>query len=253
MKWSGSDFITEFIDFDGSKHEEFIIDESGKIAITPAGSGIGWFSDSKGTFLYKNVSGNFMIETEVEVKRINEEAGEPKAQFSSGGLLIRNPQSKKGKEQWLMYNLGFQNSFFGREIKVTRDSNGLRWDPTYFLGYKSLSTLFLLRAKGQRTAKLRIARVKDEVRCYYYDQGHWIEETPTEDMELMGNGAQYPVANFNHSVFRPNAMALPDSLQVGIVANPGMDLKKPFIKFRDAYMIYSYIQIDAINSFEDCL
>lgn len=252
MKWNGKEILSNFIDFDSSKHKPFTLDNN-KLSIVPDGSGIGWFSDSNGTFLYKDVTGNFMIETEVEIRRIDNMPKYPKAQFSSGGLLIRNPHSKKYNENWLMYNIGYQNSFFGREIKATREANGFRLDPTYFMGYKSLSTLYLIPTEGVTSTKIRIARVNNEIRCFHFCDEQWLEEVPTNQMEVMGNGVKYPVENFNDKKFRPNQLNLPDNVQVGIIANPGMNVKKPFLKYRDAYMLFSYVLIEKINGFEECI
>lgn len=252
MKWNPNEILTEFVDFDSEKHKSLKVEEK-KLSIIPDGRGIGWFSDSKGTYLYKELTGNFMIETEVEVRRLDHKPYNPEAQFSSGGLLVRKPSSKNSHETWLMYNIGYQNSFYGREIKATRPSQGFRLDPTYLMGYKSLSTLYLMPAADEKAVKLRMARINEEFRCYYHSNGQWHEEIPTKDMAVMGNGTQYPVENFNEETFRPNQLNFGDNVQVGIIANPGMNTKNPFVKFRDAYMSFSYVMIEKIDKFEECL
>lgn len=246
-----NEIMQKLVDYDKSKHEEMVFKDN-KLKVIPKGSGIGWFSDSNGTFLHTKIKGNFLIETEVEIRNKKNEYSMPKAQFSSAGLLIKKAGSEKGDQSWVMYNTGYQNSFFGREIKVTRMSNGFRFDPMYFMGYKSLSTLYLIPSKNTKTTRLRMAKIGREVRCYYYSDKQWIEERPTSDMEVMGNGIKYPIDQFNEHLFRPNNLDLPEEVEVGIVINPGMNTKNPFIKFRDAYGLFSYFKSTSIKSFNEC-
>lgn len=245
--------VKKFEDYDNSKHKGYAV-SGNKLKVVPDGKGIGWFSDSQGSLLYQNVSGNFMVETEVDVFRLDGKPGLPKAQFSSAGLLIKNAGDEKGKATWVMYNGGYQNSFWGRELKVTRKSNGFKLDPMYMMGYKSLSTLYMIPASQQTlSVKLRLARIDGEIRAYYSDaSGKWQEEKPIEEMEVMGNGAKYPVEDFNKSVFRPKNFGLEDSVQVGIITNPGMKTSNPLMRFRDAGFSFHYFNISKVQSFSEC-
>ncbi|MEC9490954.1 MAG: hypothetical protein UMU04_08375 [Halanaerobiales bacterium] len=251
-KLIGREILSKLVDNDKSRHQPYTL-ENDNLKVIPAGKGIGWFSDSKGAFLYQKLTGNFMVETSVKVQKKNSINHDQRAQFSSAGLLIRNPESGAGTESWVMYNIGYQNSFYGREIKVTRPSNGLRFDPMYFIGYRSLSTLYLIPSKETGFARIRMARVGNQVRCYYCTADSWQEEKPVSEMEAMGNGLKYPVDQFNEQEFRPTNLLLPDKVQVGIISNPGMDTKRPWKKYRDSEMLFSDYAYKKINSFDECL
>ncbi len=240
-------------DHDASKHRPLNADERG-LDIIPHGSGMGWFSDSRGPFFYNEFSGNFMIETGVDIYRLDGNKGMPKAQFSSAGLLMRNMEQKKGKAVWVMYNIGFQNSFWGREIKVTRKRPPFRFDPYVLMGLKSLSTLYLVPDEYRPGPyRLRLARVNGEVRAYYMDyEGKWRRETPSENMEVMGNGTNIPVEGFSSDEFSPVNFGLEDKVQAGIIANPGMNMKNPFVKFRDSGYRFLYFSAREIESFDEC-
>lgn len=246
--------IKQLIDNDKSKHSGYLIKDS-KLQVIPAGKGIGWFSDSRGSLLYKEISGDFLIETEVEIFKKDGSKGLPKAQFSSAGLLIRNPSEVKGEATWMMYNIGFQNSFWGREIKVTRPNSSFRFDLTYLMGFQSLSTLHMIPAEYRgKKAKLRLGRINNEIRAYFINKnGEWEEEKPTANMESMGNGLNETVCGFNSEEFRPRSFGLNNRVQVGIISNPGMNTKNPLFRFRDSGANFTYLKISPIKSFDECL
>lgn len=250
-KFSAKEILAKLVDNDKSKHKPYIV-ENEKLKVIPDGKGIGWFSDSKGSFLYQELTDDFMIETSVKVKQ-KANNNKQRAQFSSAGLLIRNPLSSPGKENWIMYNIGYQNSFYGREMKVTRPSNGFRFDPMYFIGYRSLSTLYLIPALETGFVRLRMARISDEIRFYYFADNKWQEEKPTKGIEVMGNGIKYQVDQFNKQEFRPTNLSLPAKLQVGLITNPGMNTRKPWQKYRDSEMLFAYYSYKEIRSFTECL
>jgi len=249
---SPKDIITTFKDNDTTKHEDLTI-EGGKLKIVGSGEGMGWYSDSQGALLYKNMSGNFMIETEIAIRRKDQKAGLPEGNFSSAGLLIRNPDSSYGKESWLMYNIGFQNRFFGRELKVTRPMNiSKEENPSYDAGLHSLSTLYLLPEESVEPMKLRVARIGNELRSFFFKDGKWHEQKPSQGMEVYGNGIGAPVSEFGNGHFRPNKMGLPKTVQAGIMVNPGIDVSNLSAK-RDSYALFSYVDITVISNFSDAL
>ncbi len=105
-----------------------------------------------------------------------------------------------------------------------------------------------------KSVKIRLARLNSEFRAYYQDEnGLWKEEKPAKDMETMGNGIKYPVKGFNNAHFRPESFGLKDSVQVGIITNPGMKASNPFVKFRDSGARFTCFKISEIDSFEECL
>lgn len=154
-----------------------------------------------------------------------------------------------------MYNIGFQNSFWGRELKVTRPSNGFRFDSTYFIGLQSLSTFKMIPQKySVKSVKLRLTRVNNEIRAYHQDEDlNWIEKKPTPHTVEMGNGVKVPINGFNETEYRPKSFGLDNNVQVGIISNPGMKVSNPLIKFRDAGSKFSYLTISKIDSFDECL
>ncbi len=251
MNLKPNEITSHLLDLDSSKHERFKVTDN-HLMVAGAGSGIGWFSDSCGSFLFEEIRGNILIETEVHIVKKDDGKSCPGAQFSSAGLLFRDTTSAPGKQRWVMYNIGFQNTFYGREIKVTRPSKGFRMDMTYLMGLRSLSTLYLI--PGEHTpVRLRLARIGDEIRAFHFFEGAWKEEVPTSGMEVMGNGIKYPVEQFNSTSFRPCGLNLPQRIQAGIITNPGMDIRNPFRRYRDSMAEFSYYISRGISSFNECL
>lgn len=250
--FSADRIAAELKDNDPIKHEKLEL-ENGKLKVVGDGEGIGWFSDSQGPLLYQYVTGDFMIETEVSIHRKDGKAGLPKGHYSSAGLLVRNPASSHGKESWLMFNIGFQSQFYGRELKVTRPMNVPKEEnPLYDIGMHSLSTLYLLPEESTEPMKLRVARVGKELRGYYFSAGQWNEQMPQQGMEVFGNGIDKPVSQFGNGHFRPNGMNLPEKVQAGIMVNPGISVPD-FAPKRDGYALFSYVSIASISSFEEAL
>ncbi|MGR3617701.1 MAG: hypothetical protein ACU0BB_16910 [Paracoccaceae bacterium] len=247
-RYDASKILTSFEDNDPSKHEELII-EDGRLKVVGDGEGIGWFSDSQGPLLYKDVTGDFMIQTEVSMHRKDGEAGLPEGNFSSAGLLVRAPGGTQGNENWLMFNIGFQNRFYGRELKVTRPMDVPKEEnPLYDVGFHSLSTLYLLPEENTEPMKLRVARIGDELRTYYFTAGKGHEQALQQGMEVFGNGINKPVSEFGNGQFRPNGMNLPETVQAGIMVNAGID-EASFAPKRDGYALFSYIEIAPISNF----
>jgi len=252
IRYSADNMIALLQDNNPSKHEELAV-EDGRLKVVGDGEGIGWFSDSQGALLYKDVTGDFMIETEVSMHRKDGEAGLPEGNFSSAGLLVRAPNGTQGNENWLMFNIGFQNRFYGRELKVTRPMDIPKEDnPLYDLGMHSLSTLYLLPEESTEPMKLRVARIGDELRSYYFSDGKWHEQKPQQGMEVFGNGINEVVSEFGNGHFRPNGMNLPDTVQAGIIVNAGID-GASFAPKRDGYALFSYVETAPISDFDDAL
>ncbi len=245
--------MTVLKDNDPKKHEKLVIEQK-KLKVVAIGEGVGWYSDSKGPLLFDMVEGDFLIETEVAIKRKDGKAGLPEANFSSAGLLIRDPSSSHGKEKWVMYNIGFQKSFYGLEAKATRPLGKHKDANTdYGYGLHSLSTLYLIPNKNTGAIKLRAARVGEEVRFYFEENGRWVEAKVTKDFEMQGNGSTIPVSQFNKDELRPNKLGFPGKVQVGLVVNPGMDASNPFIEKRDGYALFSYFKVKKVTGFEDAV
>lgn len=64
IKFDNNNSITMLKDNEVSKHMPYEIEDN-KLKVIPKGKGMGWFADSRGSFLYDDASDNFCIETEV--------------------------------------------------------------------------------------------------------------------------------------------------------------------------------------------
>ncbi len=83
----------------------------------------GWYKDSQAPFLYKHLSGNFMLSTAVTVRNQDPAKPLPLAEYNSAGLLLRDASSQAGQQNWVMLNVGAQEAGrLGTETKTTRRS-----------------------------------------------------------------------------------------------------------------------------------
>lgn len=89
----------------------------GALAIEPLVTG-GWFDDFRGPFLYKDVTGDFMLEVSVSVEA--GDGGWPADPFNSAGILARTPSIDI--EDHVLWNVGNQFSVPGTEGKITEGS-----------------------------------------------------------------------------------------------------------------------------------
>ena len=155
----------------------------------------GWFADGDAPLVFKLVSGNFSIETDVLAESSASSGLPPGQNFNSGGLMARNPQQPGGVENHVMVNLGRQNEslpgFTGSESKSTRDSNSR-----------------LTLQAGSNHGRLILCRV--DTTFYTYRQ--------------MDNETSWTRIG---EISRPD---LPDTLQAGMVANgfTGPDIRATF-------------------------
>ena len=168
---------------------------SGRATIVPIQSG--WFGDGKGPFVYKHVTGNFVMQAHVTARNTSNAQNPPSRQYNSAGLLVRDPASVSGSENWLMYNVGFQETFVGTEGKTTVDST---------------SQLFL--TPGAKSGRLVICRLGSAFSMW---------------RRLDGENTWQETDHFD----RPD---LPARLQVGIIANgyegpPDITAEFEYIRF----------------------
>ena len=152
----------------------------------------GWFEDGDAPFLFKEIAGDFVVETHVTALSRNDLSSPPSQQYNSAGLLVRDGAATPGDEDWLMYNIGYQETFVGTEGKTTQDS-------------QSILTL----TPGANAGRLRICRVGSDYQMY-----RWLDGETSWTLE--------------HSYSRPD---LPATVQVGLIANgyqPPPDLHARF-------------------------
>lgn len=157
------------------------VDDSSPGALTIVPTREGWFGDFDGPLLFKMIEGDFVVETLVRAGNTADENSAPTRFFNSAGLLVRDPMHAPGQEDWIMHNVGFQATFVGSEGKTT-------------VGSQSMLTL----VPGERQGRIRMCRFGDRfvlVRLLDGDTGGFMQ---------------------THEFMRPD---LPDSLQVGLVAN----------------------------------
>jgi hypothetical protein len=205
-----------------------------------------WYSDTSGVFLYSYVTGDFMVETELTSNLRSDIKARSNSTFTSAGLAVRDPASTAGKMRWVVYDFGFQDSYFGTEIKTTRDSNGLSIDT--LLGNSSLSTWFLNPVQGLgNEAKMRICRVGSELRFFIRPTkvATWQEEINGANTKREGASELVPGLKEN-SPLRLQRMDLPKTLQVGVMSNNiGLEA--------NAESRYNYLRFTRINAFDRCI
>jgi regulation of enolase protein 1 (concanavalin A-like superfamily) len=159
----------------------------GRLVIEPTVSA--WYQSGMATFLYKEVTGDFLVEVSAAAFQKGTGGAPPAEQYNSAGLLVRDPGSTLASQSWLMYNIGYQDQFIGVEGKAT---------------VASQSELILLPTGGVHEARLRLCRVGDTVRMLRRLPG---EPTWTETHTFPGTFPQ--TAPF----------ALPATVQVGLIDN----------------------------------
>ncbi|WP_197994660.1 putative Ig domain-containing protein [Gimesia panareensis] len=177
--------------------------QPGRMVLTPYTTV--WYQDYRGPMAYKEITGDFVVTTQVHISD-RDEIGDSDlddvpngSQFSLGGLMIRTPRDitnpevdwspgshqndgTNNGENYIFLSLGWGNSGnqFQMETKTTRNSN---------------SSLVLQNMGNNSTLNLQIARIGDSVYTLY--------QIPGENWVL------------NSRYHRPD---LPETLQVGMVA-----------------------------------
>lgn len=165
-----------------ARHSLLDIDQTraGHLVIEPTANN-GWFEDDKGPLLFQLVTGDFVARTYVRAANRNSPSNPPTAQFNSTGFVARDPASVVGgSENWLMYNVGYQDTFGGSEGKTT---------------VNSASTLFIIA--GATEGELILCRRGSTFR-------------------MIRRLAGEPALNETNVFNRPD---LPQTLQLGLIAN----------------------------------
>lgn len=197
-----------------------------------------WFSDQHGPLLYKLVSGNFVVETDVRVGRQSDVLQAPRGQFSAGGFVLRDPQSVAPRgERWVMYNVGYQVSGPAREAKTTRPGNPA-----------SLSTLYLMDSGGVLSGRLRVCRLGSMLHFFHQLTGEaaWVEEAYTAGTTPMGNGTGDATPGVvNGGVIRFDRPDLPSTLQVGVLAG---NWAAPY----ETRAEFEYVRFATASTLADC-
>lgn len=103
--------------------------KEGSLIIEPKAAG--WFEDMIGGHVYREVSGDFMITTRLNVTGTNSTL--PQTEFSLAGLMVRAPRDltaenwQRGKENWMFLSVGTATPAGTPqlEIKTTQNSQSV--------------------------------------------------------------------------------------------------------------------------------
>ena len=85
--------------------------EADKLVIVPAVfNQNGWFASSIGPYLYKEVTGDFIVTSHIIAGNVNDHDTPPTGSYNSAGFVIRDPASTmpQSPQNWIMYNVGAQ-------------------------------------------------------------------------------------------------------------------------------------------------
>jgi hypothetical protein len=148
-----------------------------------------WKDGSVGPFVYKLVTGDFVVETSVGAHGSSDGTGNPVGAFSLAGLMIRDPQSGPLAESWLMIAAGRAGALVGS---------------THLVTHASLTTVSA--SAGPVRGLLRLCRLGPSVAMYTKLEGavSWV---------LHGTFPQGVGPQFE--------FALPDTVEVGLAASAG--------------------------------
>lgn len=197
-----------------SLHEVLELDTlvADHLVVEPYASG--WYADDRGPYLFKEVSGSFVVE--VHAAAVDEDDAQiaPTGAYHSAGVLARDPASVTGDESWLVYNVGYQGdqgATTGTEGKTTVDST-------------SVLTIY----QGAHSGLLRMCRIGSDFYFFKWldDESEWTQE---------------------HHYTRAD---LPDTVQLGMMVNawpPGATTDPRNIQARFGHFHYA-----PANELADC-
>ncbi len=189
--------------------------ESGVLVFEPSktASRIAWYEDDQGPLLYKKVKGNFIVDVKLKIVTMKDHNIAPSSQFNSAGIVIRDPRSKDGRQNWIMYNIGYQYLEFGREAKTTDNSS-------------SILSIYGTAADNN-SGKIRFCRINNVFYLYHWlaNESKWIVEDAADEFER--NDFQ-------------------DSLDVGVVINASGSPRETRAEF-------DYIRFKPATTKNDCV
>lgn len=102
----------------------------------------GWYNEGTAPALFKQIEGDFLLETCVVTRKAGAPDEAPGASYNSAGLIVRDPASGPRRQNWVVVNVGHQDPDLGTEVKTTVNSVSQ-----------------LEKRRGEHTGHLRLARV----------------------------------------------------------------------------------------------
>ncbi|MEM9171660.1 MAG: PASTA domain-containing protein, partial [Pseudomonadota bacterium] len=186
---------------EGSASQYTVLDinqsATGRLVIVPINTD-GWFDGDDAPLVFKNITGNFAVQTRVLADSRTNPGNPPSDNFNSAGIMARNATGASSPENYVMVNLGKQrgnsapaDQRLGAESKTTVNSN---------------STLTIYN--GSNEGDLILCRIGNEIRTYRF---------------LTSDAGWTFMDSFDRS-------DLPATLQVGLVVSAfgGDDLRAEF-------------------------
>ncbi len=170
--------------------------DAGMLYMEPTSTG--WYNDLHAPFLYKTVSGDFVVETRLRTRGISGPL--PATTYSLAGLFVRAPRKitsatwTAGDENWLFFSVGVGN-----------DVNAYSFEDKSTVN--SVSNLTVTATPGHGFVKMRVTRQGSIFTLDYRwpNSRDWV----------------------THRVF--NRADLPDTLQVGLTAYCDWPTVEPYI------------------------
>lgn len=101
----------------------------------------GWFGNYVGPFRYKEVAGDFVAVMDVTAGNVSDPSLPPTGQYNSAGFLARDPASSDGNQNYVMFNIGFQDVELATEGKITINSSSILTLTSSLGSYSGLLTL----------------------------------------------------------------------------------------------------------------
>lgn len=124
--------ITQAEGWDAEHFEVYDINESnvGELTLMPWTSA--WYADYRGGYLFKEISGNFVVTTQVHVTDRDGLFNLPNSTYSLGGIMVRTPTGRTEVADWMLdqenyvflsIGRGSSGSTFQYEVKNTTNGN----------------------------------------------------------------------------------------------------------------------------------
>ncbi|NVJ60992.1 MAG: hypothetical protein HWE27_11410 [Gammaproteobacteria bacterium] len=110
----------------------------------------GWYQNQDGPLFFKNISGNFVVSTQVNVGQPDEPLSAPASNYNAAGVMVRSPLSNNTiSEDWLMVVVGRQGGWLGSLAESTNNS-----------------TTQIISNVGAIDGEVRICRIDNTFRLY---------------------------------------------------------------------------------------